>query len=82
MNKLVKTVSNSNLYYEFLQSLNGILKLTDRELELFATLLKFDVEYIDVPNKPKNIANTNAVLGPTNTFAKKNSGTNNIKNVF
>ena len=58
MNKLVKSVSNSNLYYEFLQSLNGILKLTDRELELFATLLKFDVEYIDVPNKPKNIANT------------------------
>ena len=59
MNKLVKSVSNSNLYYEFLQSLNGILKLTDRELELFATLLKFDVEYIKEPNKPKNIANTN-----------------------
>ena len=58
MNKLVKSVSNSNLYYEFLQSLNGILKLTDRELELFAILLKFDVEYIKVPNKPKNIANT------------------------
>lgn len=59
MNKLVKSVSNSNLYYEFLQSLNGILKLTDRELELFATLLKFDVEYVKEPNKPKNIANTN-----------------------
>ena len=59
MNKLVKSVSNSNLYYEFLQSLNGILKLTDRELELFAILLKFDVEYIKEPNKPKNIANTN-----------------------
>ena len=58
MNKLVKTVSNSNLYYEFLQSLNGILKLTDRELELFAALLRFDVEYVKVPNKPKNIANT------------------------
>lgn len=59
MNKLVKSVSNSNLYYEFLRSLNGILKLTDRELELFATLLKFDVEYVKEPNKPKNIANTN-----------------------
>ena len=58
MNKLVKSVSNSNLYYEFLQSLNGILKLTDRELELFAILLKFDVDYVKVPNKPKNIANT------------------------
>ena len=58
MNKLVKSVSNSNLYYEFLQSLNGILKLTDRELELFAALLRFDVEYVKVPNKPKNIANT------------------------
>ena len=58
MNKLVKSVSNSNLYYEFLQSLNGILKLTDRELELFAILLKIDVEYVKVLNKPKNIANT------------------------
>ena len=58
MNKLVKSVSNSNLYYESLQSLNGILKLTDRELELFAALLRFDVEYVKVPNKPKNIANT------------------------
>ena len=58
MNKLVKSVSNSNLYYEFLQSLNGILKLTDRELELFAALHRFDVEYVKVPNKPKNIANT------------------------
>ena len=30
MNKLVKTVSKKDLNYEFLNSLNGILKLTDR----------------------------------------------------
>ena len=29
MNKLVKTVSRTDLYREFLNSLNGILKLTD-----------------------------------------------------
>ena len=34
MNKLVKTVSRTDLYREFLNSLNGILKLTDREFDL------------------------------------------------
>jgi len=45
MNKLVKTVSNEELIPEFLQALNGILRLTDRELELMATLIKMDMEY-------------------------------------
>ena len=42
MNKLVKTVSNEELIPEFLQALNGILRLTDRELELMATLIKME----------------------------------------
>ena len=57
MNKLVKTVSNEELIPEFLQALNGILRLTDRELELMATLIKMDMEYVKEPNSNKNVAN-------------------------
>lgn len=57
MNKLVKTVSNEELIPEFLQALNGILRLTDRELELMATLIKMDMEYVKEPNTNKNVAN-------------------------
>jgi hypothetical protein len=39
MNKLVKTVSLDKLGYEFLRSLNGLLDLTDRELELLSLFL-------------------------------------------
>lgn len=58
MNKLVKTVSNGNLISEFLHTLNGILKLTDRELELMATLIYLDINYEKEPNSNKNVANT------------------------
>lgn len=58
MNKLVKTVSNSDLYKEFLKSLNGILELTDRELELMAMFVKLDIEYQKFPGISKNVANT------------------------
>lgn len=59
MNKLVKSVPYDDLITEFLHSLNGILKLTDRELELMATLIKFDIEYEKIPNINKNVANRN-----------------------
>ena len=58
MNKLVKSVSNGNLISEFLHTLNGILKLTDRELELMATLIYLDINYEKKPNSNKNVANT------------------------
>ena len=58
MNKLVKTVSSSNMYQEFLHVLNGILSLTDRELELFTMLVSLDVNYEKEPEKGKNIVNT------------------------
>ena len=45
MNKLVKTVNSDNLNYEFLKSLNGILKLTDRELELLTKLIEIDSKF-------------------------------------
>lgn len=58
MNKLVKTVPNTDLYIEFLKSLNGILGLTDREIELMAVFIKLDIEYPRLPGLSKNVANT------------------------
>lgn len=57
MNKLVKTVSKDELISEFLHALNGILRLTDRELELMTTLIKLDIDYVKEPNTNKNVAN-------------------------
>jgi len=39
MNKFIKTISPDKLGYEFLRSLNGLLDLTDRELELLSIFL-------------------------------------------
>ena len=58
MNKLVKTVSRTDLYREFLRSLNGILKLTDRELELLTTFIDIDVNTPKLPNVRKNVIST------------------------
>lgn len=57
MNKLVKQVSTEELIPEFLRALNGILKLTDRELELMTVLIKMDMEYKEEPDTNKNVAN-------------------------
>ena len=56
MNKLVKSVSKADLNTEFLKSLNGILDLTDRELELLATFIAIDV------NTPKPVSYTHLTL--------------------
>ena len=58
MNKLVETVSRTDLYREFLNSLNGILKLTDRELELLTTFIDIDVNTPKLPNVRKNVIST------------------------
>ena len=58
MNKLVKTVSKTDLYKEFLKSLNGILDLTDRELELLATFIDIDINTPKLPNISKSVIST------------------------
>lgn len=58
MNKLVKSVSKTDLYNEFLRSLNGILKLTERELELLVMLIQIDVNTPKLPNISKNVIST------------------------
>lgn len=55
MNKLVKKVSKTDLYKEFLKSLNGILDLTNRELELLATFIDLDINTSKLPNISKNV---------------------------
>lgn len=58
MNKLVKTVNKGNLYYEYLNALNGILQLTNRELELLTKFVELDVNFTPIPDVSKNVANT------------------------
>ena len=58
MNKLVKPVKKADLYMEFLKSLNGILQLTNRELELLATFIDLDVNFSKLPNVSKNVINS------------------------
>ena len=58
MNKLVKTVNKGNLYYEYLNALNGILQLTNRELELLTKFVELDVNFTPIPCVSKNVANT------------------------
>lgn len=55
MNKLVKTVPRKKVYFEFLQTLNGILNLSVRELELLAKLVEIDVNMEIKPGDSKNI---------------------------
>lgn len=58
MNKLVKTVKKDNLNFEFLKSLNGILQLTDRELELLNKLIELDINFNPALGYSKNVAST------------------------
>lgn len=52
MNKLVKDVTAKRLSYEFLRSLNGIIGLTERELQLLAAMLDI---YIKDPRYRESI---------------------------
>ena len=58
MNKLVKSVPRRKIYFEYLQSLNGILNLSYRELEVMAKLVEVDVNTVVKPGDSKNVINT------------------------
>lgn len=55
MNKLVKTVTSKTLIFEFLKSLNGILNITDREMELLSKLVELDMKYDPTLSESKNV---------------------------
>lgn len=58
MNKWVKNINEADLYKEFLTSLNGILDLTGRELELLTELTNIDVNTVKTPKESKNVVST------------------------
>lgn len=59
MNKFVKTIPYSKLGYEFLRSLNGLLELTDRELELLSIFLNIHLDSIK-SRKPRTAIDSTA----------------------
>lgn len=58
MNKLVKTVDRKDLNYAFLNSLNGILKLAKRELELLTKLVEIDMTHDFEEDGSKDVIST------------------------
>ena len=54
MNKLVKKIKKSDLYSEFLKTLNGIMDLPKRELQLLTLLVQLQVEPQLSGNDPEN----------------------------
>lgn len=50
MNKFIKTVTEDRVCYEFMHSLNGIIGLTERELQVFSVLLSMRFQDIKTKN--------------------------------
>lgn len=55
MNKLVKTCSKKDLYFEFLKALNGIIQLPNRELELLSCLIELQVNKPNLEGYHENV---------------------------
>lgn len=58
MNKLVKAVTNKTLILEFIRALNGILNITDREIELLSKFIELDMQYNPALEERKNVIST------------------------
>lgn len=57
MNKLVKTINKNDLILEYINAINGPLKLTEREKSLICVFIKADIDYDKNPVGHKNVAN-------------------------
>jgi len=58
MNEFGKHIKKEDLYTEYVRILNSQLRLSDREAELFALLLKVDNKWEPKLGEPKNILST------------------------
>lgn len=58
MNKLVKVVTKKDLIKEFLVALNGILKLTDREIDVLSIMVELTITYSNIPDIANDIVST------------------------
>lgn len=55
MINFVKTSTNNKIFFEYIKSINGILELTHREIEILSELMKEDFN-TPLNTEPKNIA--------------------------
>ena len=58
MNQYLKKVKDKNKYREFVKVLNGILQLSDREVEVLSLLIKLDAEWPE--DFHKNVLSTDS----------------------
>lgn len=57
MNRLVQIPTNNrNLVQDYITAVNGILKLTDREIEVVAAFIRYDKENAATPSARKYVA--------------------------
>ena len=57
MNRLVQIPTNSkNLVRDYVTAVNGILKLTDREIEVIAAFIRYDNQNAATPSARKYVA--------------------------
>jgi len=57
MNRVVRIPTNSrNLVRDYVLAVNGILKLTDREVEVIAAFIRYDKENAATPSARKYVA--------------------------
>ena len=74
MNTFVKTIKPDKLSREFLKSLNGLMSLTDRELDLFSEVLDISMEMNKTKSKQKSVdtAQTRKELMARTNISKDN----------
>ena len=70
MNKLVKQVEKKDLYSEFLKTLNGIMDLPKRELQLLTTLVQLQSE----PQLSNNDPESGVISGTNRKYIEKELG--------
>lgn len=58
MNILKKTIHSKDLIKEFLNALNGLLRITPRELEVLVEIVGLEMRYVEVHNKAHNVVNS------------------------
>lgn len=68
MNKLVKTINKNDLILEYINAINGPLKLTEREKSLICVFIKADIDYDKNPVGHKNVANKDVRKWITNNL--------------
>jgi len=57
MNRVVRIPTNNrNLVRDYVRAVNGILKLTDREVEVVAAFIRYDQENAATPSARKYVA--------------------------